>query len=192
MDTLSLNEKRKPFKFVSKIFPIPHLRSVICGTGNLDLILEWVFRVQRNVIAADISFLNSITTKSLLDLNKKYSVDLTSTIYQFGYSEVEGVLKGAAFRSTSMFQIEEYSYCSAIKPKVQYDLYEEIQKNGLDEAFISLMSRQKEEDDINPERIGVGGEIHRFIMNKDTHHLDIIFRFPDYGQCYNEMLDNLN
>lgn len=191
MDTLSLNEQRKPFKFVSKIYPIPHLRSVICGTGNLDLILEWVNRVQRNVVAADISFLNTITRDILCDLNSKYPKEATSTIYQFGYSELERKLLGAVFRSDAGFQKEDYPYCSAVKPKADFDLYKEIQNSSLDEAFIKLMSKQKAEDDISPEPVGIGGEIHRFLMNKNTYHLDIIHRFSDYEECYDKMLENL-
>lgn len=192
MDTLSLNERRKPFKFVSKMFTIPHLRSVICGTGNLDLILEWVNRVQRNVVASDIVFLNSIATKSLQELNSKYPKEVTSTIYQFGYSMLEEKLLGSVYRSNMDFQKEDYPYCSAIKPQVDFDLYEEVQSSSLDEALIKLVSKQKTEDEKSTEPVGIGGDIHRLYMNKNTYHLDIIHRFSDHEQCYDKMLQNLN
>ncbi|AIQ75890.1 hypothetical protein MKZ21_24765 [Paenibacillus sp. FSL P2-0536] len=58
MDTLSLSMyDRKPYKYASKIFPLPHLRGVMCGTGNLDLILKWYTRIQKNVVAKDIDYL---------------------------------------------------------------------------------------------------------------------------------------
>ncbi|AYB37576.1 hypothetical protein [Brevibacillus laterosporus] len=192
MDTLSLNENRRPFKFVSKIFLIPHLRSVICGTGNLDLIMDWVNQVQRNIIATDISFLSTITTENLIRLYQKYDYAIgSSTIYQFGYSQIEKKFKGYAYRSTSGFQKEEFPYCSAIKPNTQFEIYDEIQVNGLDDAFIKLMKQQKEEDDCKHDRVGIGGEIHRIFMNEKTCQLDIIYRFSDYEQCYDEMLENL-
>ncbi|WCF11564.1 hypothetical protein NDS46_29910 (plasmid) [Paenibacillus thiaminolyticus] len=191
MDTLSLDEKRKPFKFVSKIYPIPHLRSVICGTGNVDVIMDWVYRVQRNVVAADIEFLSSVTTEQLLEIHKKYNTfDVCTTIYQFGYSQIDEKFKGYVYRSTNNFSQEEYDYSFAIKPHVEFDWKEEL-KNGLDNAFIKLMTKQKEMDDKSLTRLGIGGEIHKFFMTKDAYYLGVLHRFSDYMECYDQILENL-
>ncbi|WP_308638978.1 hypothetical protein [Paenibacillus silvisoli] len=191
MDTLSLDEKGRPFKYVSKLFPIPHLRSVICGTGNLDLIMDWVHQVQRNVIAADIAYLSEITTEQLIALQEKYPKDAgATTIYQFGYSQLVEKLKGYVYRSTKDFFQEEYDFCFGIKPEVDFD-WDQEGKAGLDNAFINLMVKQKEIDDKNPNRVGIGGEIHKFILNKDTYLLYTLHRFSDYESCYDEILKNL-
>lgn len=87
MDTLSISaEDRTPYKFISKIFPLPHLQSVMCGTGNLDLILEWYTTIQKNVISYDIDYFSDLTSDTLKKLKAKYPSEATTTIYQFGYS----------------------------------------------------------------------------------------------------------
>lgn len=191
MDTLSLDSNRKPFRFTDKIFPIPHLRGVICGTGNVDMILDWVHCVQRNVVADDFSFLNTITTNQLNEISKKHTFDVGTTIYQFGFSKLKNEMQGYVYRSTNEYIQEKYDYCFAKKPQVEFDIYEESE-NGLEEAFIKLMIKQKGEDDLKgSERVGIGGEIHMFSLSKQGHKLDVIHQFFDYNQCYDEILDNL-
>lgn len=191
MDTLSLDLNRRPLKYVSKIFPIPHLKTVICGTGNMDLILDWVYFVQRKLTAADIAYLREITSETLVDLSKKYPSDISTTIYQFGYSQIDEKIKGYAYRSTNGFAQEEYDYCYGIKPQIDFDFELEEGKEDLENAFIQLMIKQKEIDDLSPTRIGIGGEIQRLIMIKDTFLLQTIHRFSDFDECYDEILENL-
>lgn len=192
MDTLSLSmDDRKPLKYASKIFPLPHLRSVMCGTGNLDLILSWYNRIQRNVVAKDIEYLNSITQKCLQELNSEYPETVTTTVYQFGYSEERKSFRGFVFRSDRDFELEEYDYCAAYKPPVDMDFYEVMLALGIDGAFTTLMEKQKAEDDISENRIGIGGEIHRLVLLKDSYKIDIIHKFPDYEPQYREMIMNL-
>ncbi len=33
-------ESKRPFNFVTKVFPLPHLAGVMCGTGGLQLAVE--------------------------------------------------------------------------------------------------------------------------------------------------------
>ncbi|GAV11370.1 hypothetical protein [Paenibacillus sp. NAIST15-1] len=188
MDTLSLDLNRRPLKFVSKIYPIPHLKTVICGTGNMDLILDWVYFVQRKLTAADIAYLREITSETLSELNKKYPPDISTTIYQFGYSQIDEKIKGYAYRSTNSFNQEEYDYGFGIKPQIDFDFGSEV---DLESAFVHLMIKQKENDDLSPTRIGIGGEIQRLIMKKDTFLLQTIHRFSDFDECYAEILENL-
>ncbi|WP_339168990.1 hypothetical protein NSQ55_21315 [Paenibacillus sp. FSL H7-0943] len=192
MDTLSITvADRTPFKFASKIFPLPHLRSVMCGTGNLDLILDWNKAIHKSVIAYDIDYLNTLTPDVLVNLNAQNPKELTSTIYQFGYSHKLEAFRGFVYRSTNNFVAEEYKYCTAQKPQVDFDFFEEAELHGLDGAFIRLITLQKSEDDACLDRVGIGGEIHRFIMTKDSNKLDIIHRFPDHEDQYGVMIDNL-
>lgn len=192
MDTLSISEDRTPFKFVSKIFPLPHLRSVMCGTGNLDLILEWYTTIQKNVISYDIDIFSQLTSATLKKLNAKHPPEATTTIYQFGYSHKQKSFRGFVYRSTNEFASEEYEYCTAHKPQVDFDFFREAENHGLDEAFIKLITLQKLEDDASIDRVGIGGEIHKFIMTRDSYHLDTIHRFPDHEEQYGVMVDKLN
>ncbi|WP_339820686.1 hypothetical protein MKZ15_06210 [Paenibacillus sp. FSL R7-0216] len=191
MDTLSLSDSRKPLKYVSKIFPLLHLRSVMCGTGNLDLILRWYKRIERYVVAKDIDYLSTITQENLQELNSENPKEVTTTIYQFGYSEDRKGFRGFVFRSDKNFELEEYEYCAAMKPKVDINFYKEIEKNGVDDAFIKIMQKQKAEDDNSDIRVGIGGEIHRLTLLKDTANFDIIYKFPGFESQYAEMIKNL-
>ncbi|MNV87186.1 hypothetical protein D3C71_1812900 [compost metagenome] len=71
-------------------------------------------------------------------------------------------------------------------------MIEEAALHGIDGMFINLVSIQKSEDDSNIDRVGIGGEIHRFYMTKDSYKLDIIHRFSDHEEQYGQMVENLN
>lgn len=65
---------------------------------------------------------------------------------------------------------------------MDFDFFGEAEVHGLDAAFIKLITLQKIEDDACEDRVGIGGEIHRFVMTKDSNKLDIIHRFPDHEE----------
>lgn len=193
MDTLSIDINGNPYKYASKIFHLPHLRSVMCGTGNLEVILNWFLMIQKNIISKDIDYLSDNTSSQLKEINEKVlSSELTSTIYQFGYSTMDKCFKGFVYRSTSDFERECLPYCIAMKPEVEFSFREQIEVVGIDNAFIELMTKQKEIDDNSgKDRIGIGGEIHRLYMTKDSSRLDIIHQFPDYEVTYEQIMTNL-
>lgn len=117
MDTLSIStDKRTPYKFVSKIFPLPHLRGALCGTGNLDLVLDWHREIQKNIIAQSIDFFAENSTDILVKLNENYPKNATTTMYQFGYSQTLNKFRGFVFRSTNKFKLEELTFCTAHRP----------------------------------------------------------------------------
>jgi hypothetical protein len=85
MDTLSsarAESELKPFKYVSKIFPLPHMNSVICGTGEFFPILKWFEFVESSIVANGIVYLNRLTELSIKEFmkNENPSNSLT-TIY---------------------------------------------------------------------------------------------------------------
>lgn len=48
MDSLLTDRLTKePLKFVTKIFLLPHLKGAVCGTGRLDIIIEWYSYIQK-------------------------------------------------------------------------------------------------------------------------------------------------
>lgn len=155
MDSLSVREEKIPHNYVTKLFPLPHLKGAICGTGSIDLILDWFADIQRTVIAKDILFLNKIAQERLSQIKAKYNYpsDLTSTIYHFGYHQVENRFVGFAFRSKNNFEPENLEYGLGIKPvddelrRISTDL---VEKKGLPEGFINLMEYQKLNDENKP------------------------------------------
>src|SRR5262249_41359114 len=66
MDTLITTvDKNEPHHFFSKMFLFPHLGSVMCGTGNMELAVEWFKQIHQN-FCSDLCDLNDVC-----DLNKE-------------------------------------------------------------------------------------------------------------------------
>ena len=192
MDTLSLgSDEGKPLLFTSKISPLPHLAGLICGTGVLDFIANWVAYVQTNVVAKDIQQLSLYTPNPLRDLWQKFQFteQQTSTIYCFGYSKTDLRFKGYAFRSTNGFNSEELQYSIGIKPPVPNMEIEEIPAD-----IIRIMCYQKDQDDRLPlrRRIGIGGEIHFAVATPSQIKMLVLYRFDDYEDCYRQMCEKIS
>jgi hypothetical protein len=192
MDTLSLNsDDGKPLLFTSKIFPLPHLGGLICGTGIMNFIANWMAYVQTNIVAKDIEHLGIHTPDSIRILWKKFhfTEKQTSTIYYFGYSKTGRRFKGYAFRSTNRFELEELQYSVGIKPPVPNMELKEIPVD-----IIRIMCCQKEQDDLLPlgQRLGIGGEIHFAVLTTSQLNMHVVHRFDDYDTCYRQMCEKLS
>ena len=191
MDTLVIRpDTRTPFLYASKIFPLPHLGGVMCGTGLMQFVIDWFVCIQTSVIARDVPHLNNYTSEQLRVIAVKYKLisDLTSTIYHFGYSAAEQCYKGFAYRSKTNFVSEELEYGFGIKPPVEYKPIQSL-PNG----FIEMTERQRIEDKEKPteQQVGIGGDIHLFVMTPEQMLLTRCHRFKDYDSFYNKMLENL-
>jgi hypothetical protein len=198
MDSLSLSHDKKPFKYVTKIFPLPHLNGVMVGTGSLNLAMDWFNFIQSKVIAKDMLFLDDIAPSQLLELSEAYKTtsDMSTTIYHFGYDEGNKHFMGFAYRSTNNFNSERLIYSMGMKPdygNIQEIGLNVIREKGIPEGLIDLINKQKRYDDELPakDRLGIGGEIHLFIMTPKNQSLSICHRFADYDDLYSIMLDNL-
>lgn len=86
MDTLALSkENREPFKMVTKFFPIPHMNCLICGTGNMNAILDWFIFIEKNIIANGIYQLNKLTTECIGEFMKEHNGDNSCSINSLDY-----------------------------------------------------------------------------------------------------------
>ena len=192
MDTLALSsDDGKPLLFTSKITPLPHLDGLICGTGAMNFVVNWVAMVQTNIVAKDIEHLSMHTPDSLRTLWQKfqYPEQQTVTIYYFGYSKIDCRCKGYAFRSTNNFELEELKYSIGIKPPVL-----DIEVKEIPEDIIRIIGRQKEQDEQLPlgQRLGIGGEIHFAVITPNQICIRVLHRFDDYETCYLQMCERLS
>ncbi|WP_340031137.1 hypothetical protein NSQ20_25520 [Paenibacillus sp. FSL K6-1122] len=191
MDTLvSRSFSRVPMKFTTKILLLPHLNSVICGTGNLDLLHDWYIYIQRKLISRDVEYFSDVATECLIELNEKHPKEATSTIFHFGYSEAESVFKGYLFKSEENFEKRDIPYGTLLKPHADFDVYQEYEENGnLQQTFIRLMELQKTNDDrLETGWAGIGGEIQLLFMKKDSIKLDTVHRFEDYESHFTKSI----
>ena len=200
-DTLSVYpDNKKPFKFVTKAFLLPHLKAIICGTGCLNLISEWFIFVQNQVVAQDLYYLDKISPENLQKLYKKiehhWGAVCSSTIYHFGYIEREEKFVGFAYRSEHDFKSEQLIYSLGVKPRYKevVDIaIDEIKNKGLPDTFVEIIKKLKSIDDKLPvsERSGIGGEVHFFMLTQKEMFCCVCYRFEDYDQVFETMLELL-
>jgi hypothetical protein len=197
MDTLSLRINKEPFKYASKIFPLPHLRGVLCGTGSLNTIIDWHAYIQLQIISNLMDVPNEIAPSQLKTIHSKYDINGTNeaTIYHFGFNPIDGRIKGYAFRSTNEFSLEELEDGIGIKPHddsiISYlrDRAKDYDGN-LENLFIDIVKMQKmiDDDDDPRNRLGIGGSIHMYRLNKNYQFLWECYNFDDYNETYSKML----
>jgi len=128
------------------------MNCVICGTGNMQAIIDWFGWVQRNIVANGIYQLNYLLKKAMYNFMKDANGDNFCIIYQFGLHEIDDKFRGYAYRATNNFESEEIKQGIGVKPT---DVFET--KNGeidlssympegasIEEILINIIERQKE------------------------------------------------
>lgn len=197
MDSLAIDEQtKKPAKFTSKIFYIPHLHGAICGTGDFDVILDWHAFIMKNVIAHTIRLLDKIAPAELSRIHKGLERNTTATIYHFGYIEQEKIFEGYVYRSTNQYQSEKLSIGIGIKPygeEVQQSIESHSKFSSEDDLIIRIMNEQRRLDNkaTIDERVGIGGEVHVLQLNASGALMYICHRWDDYGAMLQEILDSI-
>lgn len=200
MDTLSsyyTETGLKPYKFVSKIFPLTHMNSVLCGTGNYQPILKWFEYIEINFVAYGIKQLNRLSSERIKPfMEAENPTNEPTTIYQFGIDEVEGSFKGYAYRSTNNYSSEMLIHSVGVKPQDAFNSEKDIAdyfKEKIDDEVLSLLMLKMKEydddlDDKNPKKVGIGGQME--ICNMQKNSLQIVRKdiFPDCASVYKEIL----
>lgn len=203
MDTLSLRAvDHKPYKMVTKFLPIPHMNTLICGTGNMGAIIDWFSWVEKNVIANGIYQLDKITQQVIKKFMDEHNGDNSCTIYQFGLHELDGKYHGYAYRSANGFRSEEIQKGIGVKPPDAFltadgtmDLSPYAPEGATIQKMLSnIMHRQKEYDDSLDvdDRLGIGGIIQIVILSKDKMVIENYEYFDDFESTHVEMLKNLD
>lgn len=182
-DTLGVSSGGEPFLFTSKAIHIPHLKTIIAGTGIGGFSHEWAMHVNNKMAVRGIHNLDYHTPKMLLELWSQYSEktsitdSFTTTVYQFGISEETQEIVSFAYRSTNEFVSEELGYGTFVKPECQIP-----NPNSLIDSIPSMMEEQREIQSRLPKnkRVYIGGEIYvlHLAINGCTSYK--LFEFPDF------------
>ena len=161
-------EDKQPAGFITKAFLLPHLDGIIAGTGDPNLVAEWLVRANTGFVVRDMIHLDQFTQQNLVEINRCRSSGTkdtsSTTIYQWGYDREIGVMRSFAYRSTQGFVSEELGFGSALKPGYNIGDYE-IQNFPND--FIHVVEKQKAADEALPltQRVGVGGHLIAYCMH---------------------------
>lgn len=197
MDTLAVKTvDDKPYKYVSKIYPLPHLNCVLCGLGDIEAIIDWFCYVQEYCIVDNFNELCSFTSQKLPSfMNGRLGNDST-TIYIFGLNIADNKFHGFAYRSKNDFSSDKIPYASGIKPTGAFmipenQLYlEGLWEDPTNERIAKIMLVQKEFEDklLLSERVCIGGMIQIFTLNRKGYSLLNYKKFDDYDALYAQML----
>jgi|SRR2546422_3945743 len=200
LDSLALQPVTgRPFLHVTKLFPLPHLGSVMCGTGAMFVVLDWFVFIERQILANGLRLLDELAPRVLPGIGKEHglSESMTATIYHFGYLQDEQRFAGFAYRSNNGFKSERLEYGLGMKPPHE-DLMnlgaQWVSDEGVAQGFDRMMEQMKARDDsLTPEkRVGIGGEIHQIsLLSKTTYLVHVSHRFDDYHDAFKEMQETL-
>lgn len=189
-DTLAVDEEGSPFIFTNKASYIPTLKTIIAGTGIGRFSSEWASFVSNEMVLLDVEHLNIHTQQNLARLWSEFKLrfelqdDLTTTIYQFGYSSEDQRIKGFAYRSSNGFSPDELDYGTFAKPAC------DIIVGNLDEAFPQMMRQQRAMQEALPSesRVYIGGEMHAMVLTANECRQMKIGEFDDYRHQLDQLL----
>jgi hypothetical protein len=167
---------------------LPHLRTVICGTGVGDFANQWAMRANNSLLAGieNLDYHTPGELRSLwaqhLDRAEPAVASLTTTVYQFGVSEITAAVVGFAYRSTADFESERLpSPAVGLKPP---DGVTDGMRTG--ESFGDLVLRMRAHQDSRPpeERAYIGGELLLCTLTKDGRmEARPVHRFDDADEA---------
>lgn len=189
-DTLATAPDGTPYLFTSKAHYLPHLKSIIAGTGSGRFSGEWAMHVNNEMCLRGIENLNYHASKSLENLwdehKNKFSVssNITTTVYLFGISEETNQMTGYAYRSTNKFKSEQLPFGIGIKPECTYP-----EGNPLGQIEL-MMNEQRMIQSRKPldERLYIGGQAIAIHLTKDSCSIIPLFDFSDFKENWEQMI----
>jgi hypothetical protein len=192
-DTLSVNPDGSPMMFSSKAIYLPHLRTIIAGTGMGMFSGDWAMQANNRMVLSGILNLDyhasAILRERWIKCRAEYSLPdgLTTTVYHFGLSEDDSSVCAFAYRSTNDFVSERLEYGFGLKPKCGLP-----EQGTLIENLPSMMEEQRKDQagKSKSERLYIGGECIALHLTKEGCHAFTVFRFEDYLDDLKAILSN--
>lgn len=201
----------QPLFFTSKVYHLPHLKSVLGSTGY-HFIGNGFYEFLRKYIGTDIQSILEIDLDIVVnEFRKAGPADAFGTIFLYGFDNSANIFKGFFLfidLSKSTFEWKEIDSMEKeggflTKPQID-DLTNKLNQTFPDEELdgVSVIKRivciQKQEDDKKPgnEQVGIGGDIVLTWMgfNGDNFKItsEIIYSFPDKQAVFKKMLESYN
>jgi len=201
-DSLSCTVDKLPRGFVSKIHPLPHLSTVVCGTGSASVLTHWLCTICENVVARNVDVLVELAGDQLMGIDQRLrdvypeAAGLTSTVYHFGYSWSEKSFVGYAHRSGDGYRPERVEYGFGMKPPPENMAAAAARwLEAGPQSLVELMQQQKDDDERRPlhERVGIGGEVHVCVAEAPPFacRVQVCHEFSDASDAWNAILDRL-
>ena len=196
MDTLAVSsDDGDPLLFTTKFYVVPHLQSVICGTGDGALVCDWFVHVNTRMVISDILNLDYHTPAGLRSLATTPRPDRTfaggtSTIYQFGFPEEDGPPCAFAYRSAHDFRSEALPIGRvAVKPECDVP-----EHPCFPQDFEMMMRSQRvnESAKARGERVYIGGDIEVCHVTREQTCIYRVASFEDREDTLRKMLQKID
>lgn len=192
-DTLAVHPDGAPFMLTSKALFLPHLKTIIAGTGVGTFSVDWACAVNNNLVVRSIEHLNYHTPNALRErwqeLVQKYPEveDAMTTVYHFGVSGESGEIVAYAYRSTDSFESEVIPYGFRYKPECAMPEGESVM-----ELIPKIMEAQRQHQESVPanERLYIGGEVTVTHLSKNGCATSTLYTFEDYEDQLEEIFEN--
>ena len=201
-DTLVTNDRFEASFFTSKVHVVPHLNGLVCGTGNLGLILDWSRFLLGEMLAVDVTHLDEFAPDALRSIHTGRPTaerdTITSTIYHLGFDERADQFVGFAYRSTADFASEPLDYGVRTKPGYTGNL----PMTQFPDDFVEVCRAQRVEQDLlaEEERVFIGGHLVAYMMQREsavgrppivTTTVTRPFEFEDFNEAYHDSTTSL-
>jgi hypothetical protein len=191
-----------PVAFATKVHALPHLETVICGTGHAQAIADWVGTVNTELVVRDIVDLDRLAPAELRRLHTRYAAqgavaqEVATTLYHFGLDTRAGCFVGFAYASAGGFRSEPLPPGFGLKPAPDWPV-DGLSLTRLPEHLIAVAEKQKAQDAAAEagRRVMVGGKLIFCAMQRVRApsggpmvqtSLAVCHDFPDFERLYAE------
>jgi hypothetical protein len=192
-DTLATEPDGKPVKFTTKAFVVPHLKLIMAGTGMMGFLGRWFVYMNDRMVVRGIENLDYHAPSILRTLwqahKQEFSIpdDLTTSIYHFGFSEVENKIHSYRYKSANGFKSERLEQsCMLVKPQCSIPMDNE----PLDIRKMMDEQRAIQASIPKSERVYIGGEIQVHHLSEAGFDVYTIHTFEDFARDQTEIYDN--
>lgn len=181
-DSISVDGNGEPIMFCEKATYIPHLKTIVAGTGQGGFANAWALKAGTQMIVRGIMNLDFHTPiglrKNWEDYTEQKDLDnhATTTVYMIGFSEEDGKVKAFAYRSKDNFVSESIGYGTAVKPEC------EVIEGDVLQAVPKMMEQQRMiQNQIGVgKKIFIGGEIFAYHLTEGGCNIFSLGKFQDF------------
>lgn len=189
-DTLVVKPNGIPLMYGSKAIYLPHLKTIIAGTGLGSFSGRWTNYVNDELVVSGLRNLDFHTSDGLRRLWAEMKIthevpdSITTTVYQIGVSEDDSEIRAYAYRSTNDFVSEPLNHGFRAKPECTFP-----SEGNIVENLKPMMFEQRAIQDLkkSEERLYIGGECVVMHLTKDTCTTSTLFQFDDYEEQLNKI-----
>lgn len=188
MDTLAIDHDRNPARYTTKAHYLPHLRTIVAGTGCGGFADDWYIEANKRMVVRNVETLNRLAPAKLRNLWARFRADykvpesMTTTVFHVGLSEDTGSIVAAQFHSADDFEPKPVDGRLTFKPACPEPVELDQEGLGAFDLIQPIMEAQRAHEAGTPaaKRVYIGGEVHALHLTEAGCAQFKVFEFPEY------------